>query len=285
MSAITESSGTIPDIESSGTIPDIKLSGTIPDIESSGTQISTQVDIKAKIRDFNSKVRSAYKAHCNPDGICLLIITTAQGDKNIIHYFTSCGRIVSRRGGVDINKPYSDKTLQDEIKNSRRLEFEFEFELILNNDSTCSTCVILPLDKALQLREEMEQIIKLAEITGYFKPIDIIGLVQELSAKIVQTHESHCDAKGNTNLQYDTVVYHLYSDCLITHQHGGLSYGLTTEHDKNNCDQIYSSRKYRFKFKIKLYESVITLVVLKEEECNYYREEMKRLVLLFENST
>ena len=106
----------------------------------------TTVDIPAMIKDFNSRVRSAHKANCNPDGTCLLIYPELPGYANLIYRFYSDGTVTFKMGGgLDYTKPYMNLEIKGEepLVKSRRLGFEFELEFELEYKSTCSTYVIL----------------------------------------------------------------------------------------------------------------------------------------------
>jgi hypothetical protein len=238
----------------------------------------TTTDIPALIDDFNSRVRSGYKANCDPDGKCLLIDTKLPGYANLIYWFYSDGTVAYKRGGLDYSKQYGNSEIKGEesIVNSCRLGFKFELE----NKSICSTYAILPVVQVIEFRKEMEQIIQLAEKTGYFKPIDTVSLIEELNVKVIQTHESHYDEAGKHKLIKNLDVYHLYSDGTITYQKGGNIYNKRNEWDY--LPSISGSHKYPFKF---VNESGdYTYGILTREECREFRNEMLRLVLLFTNS-
>ena len=121
----------------------------------------------------------------------------------------------------------------------------------------------------------MEQIIQLAETTGYFKPIDTISLVEEFNMKVAQTHQSHREESGRNQLTKTRNIYELYSDGEITWTEGSRS-------SHTEFPSILGLRKYPFKFVHK--SGDYTSVVLPRVECQALRNEMLRLALLFTNS-
>lgn len=258
----------------------IELSGTNPDVKSSETPIS-HVDIQEKISEFNTRVQSAHKANNDSDGNCLLINPKVPGYANMICKLYSDGSVTFKLGGSDYSRPYGNNEINggvdgEALVNSRRLGFQF----VLDNKSTCSTYVILPATQIIEFRNEMKQIIQLAETTEYFKPIDTIGLVQALNEKVAQTHKSHCDESGKNLLTKERDVYRLYSDGEITWTEGSRS-------PHPQAQSISGSRKYPFDFVFEqetAYDN-FTFAVLTHDECNYFRSEMQRLILLFSNST
>lgn len=229
---------------------------------------------KNLIDDFNSKVVSTYKDNCDQNGECQLIKPNIPPYANMIYYFYSSGSITYKRGGDDYKNNYKNPEIigETEIDNSRRLGFSFSLE----NNSTCSTYVILSVNQCIEFRKEMEQIIKLVETSGYLKPIDKTSLVKEFNTKVIDKHNSHCDKTGKSLLleNNNSYVYKFFSDGESTWKEGNRS-----EH--THINSIPGSRKYSFKFVLD--RGDYTYAILTELECQELRNEMQQLVLIFNN--
>lgn len=106
--------------------------------------------------------------------------------------------------------------------------------------------------------------------------------IEEFNQRVINAHHSHyidgknelIDTSANASPNGNQ-IYHLYSSGEITHQKGAWAY---LQRSEFHCEyDIPCARKMPFKF-VKEAADGTTYVVLTEEECKQFREEMKKYI-------
>ncbi len=251
---------------------------------------SPEPSVDDLIQSCNEKVASTYNKYCNQDGSSTLVNTELPGYANIIYHFYTTGVITYKMGG----KKYEDGWTREEygereLSNSRRLEFKFGKD----SKSFNASYVILPVDQCIQLRKEMEQIIQLAQSTGYFTPLNISQMVQDIEIQVINASKAHYPEDNYENTSFcslikpkespnSNTIYMLDSNGKIEYTKGGDRFPASYFTDLNG-DGL--SMKIRFNFSNKMIDTVgNSYVLLTQEECHKFRQKMHKLNLLVENS-
>jgi hypothetical protein len=253
-------------------------------------------DIEKVIQAFNTKVITTYNEYCDKEGSSTLVNQEVSESTDMInnHFFTT-GVITYLIGGKDYRKYEREEYIEYELSNSRRLEFKFGS----NHHSLNSSYVILPVDKCDEFRKEMEQIIQLAQSTGYFKPLeplDVLRMVQEINVQVINTSKTHypedkyedtgfCSLIERDKAPNANTIYMLDSNGKIEYTKGGNAFGSRSYFTDSNGDGLSIKSRIRFKFSDKMIDLVgNSYVILTQEECHKFRQKMRCLVSLIENS-
>ena len=259
-------------------------------IENSNHIISSNEDLELIIQSFNSKVNSVYSEYCDQDGNSILVNPELPGYANIIYHLYTTGVISYCPGGKDYKSEYKKECYgEKELSNSRRLCFSFGIKKNFLNES----CVILPIEKCIEFRKEMERIIQVAQSSGYLSIININEMIEQLNTEVIKASMMHYP-EGKYEAALSTLIkpkespnsntiYKLYSDGSITYEKGGDAYGCRTVF--NSEAYLDNVNKYHFRFSDKFITSYgLSSVLLEYEECKKFRKQMQELILLFENS-
>ncbi len=249
-----------------------------------------EISIEELVQAFNSKVISVYNQYSNPDGSSTLVNPDLPGYANIIYHFFSTGAITYLSGGKDYGKT-EEKYGERELSNSRRLGFEF----VKAHKSLNATYVILPVEKCIELRKEMEQIIQIARSSDYLKPLNIEQMIRELNTEVINASKAHYPPDQYENTYYCSLIkrdeapnantiYMLDSRGKIEFTKGGNVFGSRSYFTDLNGDEL-SMGGIRFRFSEKMIDNIgNSYVILTHEECRKFRLQMHKLILLIENS-
>lgn len=119
------------------------------------------------------------------------------------------------------------------------------------------------------------------------------AFIEELNTQVIKSSMVHYP-EGQYELVMSTLIkpneapnvnkiYKLYSDGTITMEKGGDAYGQRSMFESEHA--IECAYKYPFKFSNKFFAGDgSSYVILERDECEKFREQMKKLILLFENS-
>ncbi len=256
------------------------------DFTANSSSISSIEDL---VREFNTKVINTYTQYCDQEGQSTLINEELPGYANIIYHFYTTGVITYLAGGNDYNNRYRREEYGErELSNSRRLDFKFGKE----SKSFNASYVILPVEQCIQLRKEMEQIIQLAQSTGYFTPLNIPQMVQEINDEVINASKAHYPEDNYENTRECTLiksgqaqVYMLDSKGKIEFTKGGQLFGSRSYFTDLNGEGLGMNRSIKFNFSDKMIDNAgNSYVILTQEECHKFRQKMQRFNLLVENS-
>ncbi len=240
------------------------------------------IDVIALVQAFNTKVNQTYQSHCGESEKSKLLDPDSEPYLNIVFRLFDNGRVLVNLGGNAYN-PYHSSVGANFIKNACRLPFKFAITNV-NKE----TYVILTQEEIREFRKEMESIIKIALDSGYLKPFDKEKEVQALNQRVIHASKAHLDENGKCTLiipdmsPNDNTIYSLYSDGTITYQKGGSAYGsryvFESEYKFNNF------RLCNFNFGDKIASDGSTYVLLTNEECIKFRNQMFDILKICEQS-
>ena len=106
--------------------------------------------------------------------------------------------------------------------------------------------------------------------------------IDEFCKRVIDAHNAHYINNPNGLIDVSTTsspngnqIYHLYSSGEITYQKGAWAYKQRSEFN-SECD-LNGARKLPFKFLHTAADNT-TYVILSQEECRQFRQEMKQLI-------
>lgn len=129
--------------------------------------------------------------------------------------------------------------------------------------------------------------IEQTEIKQKVVEVNINEIINEFNNRVMEAHNAHYINGSNELIDLSdkaspngNLIYHLYSNGEITHQKGAWAY---LQRSEFNCKyDLPGARKIPFKFAKEALDGT-SYVILTEDECITFREEMNTIINLYNN--